>query len=438
MGQSGLSCGGNVLLPHLSMCKLIILSALISLCLAQRGRRPPTADQLPPIEPQQQADLDPYYASECPASYGFYADAEQCDKYYKCENWTITEKFCKDGMGFVDFHPGTERCDFLFNVDCADIPKLQAAKQSEHCPRANGFFPHENPKTCEKFYQCSDGRFSALDCPPALIFDLKTGTCAWPEQAGRQGCSASDVLEFECPPQTPDEARRNLHPRYADDKDCQFFFVCLNGKIPRRNGCPFAKVYDIESESCSDPDVVPECATWYDGNPEYEALKKAKTQIRIDPAKSQKVIANKRRRQPVQRPAQAPVQSVQRPVQRPVQPQAQSVQRPFQDTARLLANSRPVEQIQDDFQSFNPGRSPTNSLDQFQSARPVGRVPVKQDNFEPQRRQPAVSRQPINNRPSFQRTRPLPPQEEHFADEAVQDVPVRRRFQTRRTLIPQN
>ena len=76
-------------------------------------------DPLPP------AQEEPYYASECPDAYGFYADATQCDKYYECHNWTITEKYCKDGMGFIDFSPRVERCDFLFNVDCSDRPQLR-------------------------------------------------------------------------------------------------------------------------------------------------------------------------------------------------------------------------------------------------------------------------------------------------------------------------
>merc|ERR1711890_72644 len=401
---------------------LLILSALISLCLAQRGRQP--AEQLVPIQPQQQDDLQPYYASECPDEYGFYADAEQCDTYYACDNWTISEKFCKDGMAFVDVGPRIERCDFLFNVDCAGRPNLQAAKPTKHCPRQNGFFPHENATVCDKFYQCSEGNASPLSCPTDLIFDLKTGTCAWPEQAGRKGCSASEVLEFECPPQTPHEASTNLHPMYADPTDCQFFFVCLNGKVPRRNGCPFAKVYDIKSGQCSDPEVVPECATWFDGNPAYEALKVAKTQIRISPATAQQDAA-KRRRQQIPGTNAIPVQRTAPSVQTPVQV--------------LPANSRPVEQVQDDLQSSNPGRSPTNS----QSVNQIQPV-VKQDTFEPQRRQPLqdakVSRLPFRNAPPFRRTRarPLPPQEEHFTDETVQDVPVRRRFQTRRRLVKQN
>ena len=67
-----------------------------------------------------------------------------------------------------------------------------------------------------------------------------------------------EVLEFECPAQTPSEAALDLHPRYADPKDCQFFFVCLNGKVPRRNGCPFPQVYDTKTKACGEVETVPE------------------------------------------------------------------------------------------------------------------------------------------------------------------------------------
>ena len=48
------------------------------------------------------------------------------------------------------------------------------------------------------------------------------------------------------------------HPRYADPTDCQYFYVCVNGKEPRRNGCSFGKVFSTNTTACEDPIDVPD------------------------------------------------------------------------------------------------------------------------------------------------------------------------------------
>ena len=63
--------------------------------------------------------------SNCPSPNGYFADAEQCDKYYECVDGVITEKLCEDGLGFNDLNPRVEKCDYLFQIDCTDRPKLR-------------------------------------------------------------------------------------------------------------------------------------------------------------------------------------------------------------------------------------------------------------------------------------------------------------------------
>ncbi|KAF7263820.1 hypothetical protein GWI33_000292, partial [Rhynchophorus ferrugineus] len=63
-------------------------------------------------------------SDECPEPYGFFADAEQCDKYYQCEDGVVTEKLCPDGMVFNDYSSEYEKCDLPFNIDCSSRPKL--------------------------------------------------------------------------------------------------------------------------------------------------------------------------------------------------------------------------------------------------------------------------------------------------------------------------
>lgn len=54
------------------------------------------------------------------------------------------------------------------------------------------------------------------------------------------------------------ETTGQAHPRYADPEDCQFFYVCINGAIPRRNGCKRGQVFNEIKGTCDWPRNVPE------------------------------------------------------------------------------------------------------------------------------------------------------------------------------------
>lgn len=63
--------------------------------------------------------------SNCPEPHGFFADAEQCDKYYACSDGAMTEKLCPDGMVFNDYSSSEEKCDLPYNLDCSKRSKLR-------------------------------------------------------------------------------------------------------------------------------------------------------------------------------------------------------------------------------------------------------------------------------------------------------------------------
>lgn len=66
--------------------------------------------------------------SDCPEKNGVFADSLQCDRYYECENFVLSEKLCADGLVFADLGVNSGiggRCDFPFNVDCAGRPELR-------------------------------------------------------------------------------------------------------------------------------------------------------------------------------------------------------------------------------------------------------------------------------------------------------------------------
>ncbi|XP_060526256.1 protein obstructor-E-like [Cylas formicarius] len=214
---------------------------------------------------------DALTSDECPEPNGYFADAEQCDKYYECRDGQITEKLCPDGMVFNDFSTEYEKCDLPFNIDCSQRSKLQQPQPTEHCPRKNGYFAHEERNVCDKFYYCVDGKFNMITCPNGLVYNENAGICSWPDEAKRKGCTSEEVFQFDCP--KVDESVGATHPRYADPEDCQYFYVCINGNTPRRNGCKLGQVFDDEVKKCDWAKNVPECADWYKGRLTEQQLK---------------------------------------------------------------------------------------------------------------------------------------------------------------------
>ncbi|XP_063232004.1 protein obstructor-E-like [Bacillus rossius redtenbacheri] len=219
------------------------------------GGRPKATSTTPP------ADDDT--TDECPEPNGYFADAYQCDKYYACTDGVIDERLCPDGMVFNDFSPQHEKCDLPFNIDCSQRPELQEPQPTLHCRRKNGYFQHEEQNVCDKFYYCVDGKFNMITCPDGLVYNEKTGICTWPDEAKKKGCTSEDVFKFTCPKVSMAEGQQ--HPRYADPDDCQFFYVCINGEVPRRNGCKMGQVFNDVTHNCDWPRNVPECKDWYKG-----------------------------------------------------------------------------------------------------------------------------------------------------------------------------
>lgn len=98
--------------------------ALLSGQSSSSGRRRPatTSTVRPVVEEDETAEQ---LESECPQPNGFFADANQCDKYYACTDNKITEKLCPDGMVFNDYSSEQEKCDLPLNIDCSQRPALR-------------------------------------------------------------------------------------------------------------------------------------------------------------------------------------------------------------------------------------------------------------------------------------------------------------------------
>ena len=118
--------------------------------------------------------------------------------------------------------------------------------------------PTKTPRICNTFYYCVEGKFNMITCPDGLVFSEKTGICNWPDEAQKKGCGSRELFNFTCP--KVDDATAATHPRYPDTEDCQYFYVCVNGEIPRRSGCKLGQAFDERTGKCDWARRIPE---WY-------------------------------------------------------------------------------------------------------------------------------------------------------------------------------
>lgn len=67
---------------------------------------------------------------------------------------------------------------------------------------------------------------------------------------------SAELFKFTCP--KVDDSVGATHPRYADPEDCQYFYVCINGEQPRRNGCKLGQAFDDVTKRCDWARKIPE------------------------------------------------------------------------------------------------------------------------------------------------------------------------------------
>jgi len=218
----------------------------------------------------------PSFNFDCPEPNGLFADKEQCDLYYHCEDGQSESILCPDGLLFDDSIRNHEKCVLPHGVDCGNREFVQAKQEGidERCERAYGMFDHEDPAVCDRFYTCDNGTAHEMPCSFPLVFDVALGACTRPEQASEEakvcgedvgGGQLKTVEGFTCPgkEQIGPQGLLQAHPIFPHPHDCQFFFTCFFGKDPNKFGCPKGEVFNAETLTCKDPEEVPDCACWY-------------------------------------------------------------------------------------------------------------------------------------------------------------------------------
>jgi len=204
----------------------------------------------------------------CPDEFvGFYPHLISCDKYWHCEDGFAELKTCGNGLGFLDTDDTftLEQCAELHLVECGDRTEIEPPISTAHCPRLYGTFA--DPEDCGIFWKCQDGKPNKYNCPPGLAYDQVSRGCRWADQVPE--CSAPAVVidddggEFQCPA----VSKPGIFTKHPHPADCRQYFLCIGG-IPREYGCPLGTVFDDgtgggEDGKCSDPEDVPECASYY-------------------------------------------------------------------------------------------------------------------------------------------------------------------------------
>lgn len=185
---------------------------------------------------------------------------------------------------------------FLCHPNNYFLIPVEPAVSTVQCPRKNGYFSHEDPQVCDKFYNCVDGVANTVTCPSGLIYDDYQGTCTWPQEAQRKGCEKENRKKgtfllflilfnlhmcmhndkcnngwadffspeklsdgFSCPDADVlgNNGRPLPHPTYPHPEDCQKFYICRNGIQPQLGSCPPGTVYNEANFKCEDPESVP-------------------------------------------------------------------------------------------------------------------------------------------------------------------------------------
>lgn len=73
---------------------------------------------------------------------------------------------------------------------------IEEPQPTKDCPRANGYFKHEDETQCDKFVNCIDGVAGVMSCPPGLTYDDVVSSCVWPQDTDRYYSYSSYFPQF--------------------------------------------------------------------------------------------------------------------------------------------------------------------------------------------------------------------------------------------------
>jgi len=244
---------------------------------------------------------------ECPEPSGYFADPNNCMKYYHCYEGAVEEHLnCPlDTLGKQELYdPDHMWCDHPERVDCGSRPICD--KNDENCvyptttkpktttpidfdcPQPNGYFP--DPKNCIKYYHCYEGVVEErITCPKVNgkqeCFDPVNTWCDWPERVDCGNRPICDENDENCntPPTagttTPRPTGPTTTPRpdrcaqygsctmdqdglgpYKAEGPCeQCFCQCVAAGFYSEVCCEPGLVFNEITEQCDFPFNMPDC-----------------------------------------------------------------------------------------------------------------------------------------------------------------------------------
>ncbi|XP_069691258.1 peritrophin-1-like [Periplaneta americana] len=107
----------------------------------------------------------------CPASDPvngsvYFPDACNCTSFYQCSHGKAILQVCPVGL---HWNIKKNQCDWPDKAGC--VPPSCPGKD----PTVPLFFP--NPRSCETYFQCSNGILYCRQCPPGLHFNTQLNVC---------------------------------------------------------------------------------------------------------------------------------------------------------------------------------------------------------------------------------------------------------------------
>ncbi|XP_067009763.2 protein obstructor-E isoform X2 [Anabrus simplex] len=119
------------------------------------------------------------------------------------------------------------------------------------CPSKDG--QYEDPKQCDKYYECDGGRVTEKLCPDGLVFDpliRKTNKCDQPFNV-----DCGDRLELQPPKGNANCPRRNGFFAHPNPAVCDTFFNCIEGEYTEIK-CTAGLHFDEYQGICVWPDTA--------------------------------------------------------------------------------------------------------------------------------------------------------------------------------------
>nr|CAD7448022.1 unnamed protein product [Timema bartmani] len=185
----------------------------------------------------------------CPEQVGVqtYAHPDLCDHFFLCTNGSVTVEQCENGLLFDGKGSVHKHCNYNWAVDCGARKYEDVPISSPGCLYQFGIYP-ESASCSTNYIKCESGVAHQTPCEPGLAYDDKTHSCNWPDLL-LDTCNPEAILGFKCPTKLPSNtvaAKFWPFPRFAIPGDCGRLITCVNN-FPRLISCGDSKVFDEES-----------------------------------------------------------------------------------------------------------------------------------------------------------------------------------------------